>query len=104
VDGVLAVNLYAENAAHGRCVDRIREAFGERIVVVEADGSENEVVFAGKAASFPPAFGDLVERLRALEASHPVGLDATMRKILRYREPRETRPRRTGRSRARSRS
>jgi len=93
-DGVLAVNLYAEDAAHGRCVDRIREAFGERIVVVAADGSENEVVFAGKGASFPPAFGDLVARLRALEASHPVGLDATMRKILRYREPRDARRRR----------
>jgi spermidine synthase len=92
-DGVLAVNLYAENATHGRCVDRLREAFGERIVVVEADHSDNEVVFAGTGASFPPAFGDLVERLRALEAAHPVGLDVTMRKILQYREPRVARRR-----------
>lgn len=82
--GVLAVNLFADDAAYDSRVDRIRDSFAGKIVIIEADGSENQVVFAGTDASFPPTFSDLVERLRALEASHPVGLDVSVRKILQY--------------------
>jgi spermidine synthase len=85
--GVLAANLYADDTAYAGRVERIADAFAGRTIVVKADGSENEVVFAGTDASFPPTFRELVERLRALEASHPVGLDVTVRKILQYGEP-----------------
>jgi spermidine synthase len=86
--GVLTVNLHSDDAACDRCVDRIRASFAGKIVVIKADDSENKVVFAGTDAAFPPAFGELVERLRVLEASHPVGLDVTVRKLLQYGEPR----------------
>jgi spermidine synthase len=89
-DGVLVVNLYSNDGARDGYVDRIRGCFAGKIVVVEADDSENTVVFAGAGASFPPTFDTLVERLRALDAAHPVGLDVTLRKILRYREPRRS--------------
>ena len=86
--GVLAVNSYGDDPDYGLRLDRLRDAFEGRIVVVDVDGSDNRVVFAGTDPSFPPAFGELVERLRALDASHPVGLDVTLRKILQYAEPR----------------
>jgi spermidine synthase len=92
--GVLVVNLYTDDTECGLRVERIRDSFTGRMVVVEAEGSENEVVFAGTDASFPPTFEELVERLRTLEASHPVGLDATIRKILQHGEPRRAMRRR----------
>ena len=92
--GVLVVNLYSGDAACDGRIDRIREAFAGKVVVVEADHSANTVVFAGTAASFPPTFSQLVERLRAFQASHPVCLDMTLRRILRHGEPRQSFPRR----------
>lgn len=86
--GVLVVNLHADDAADDGRVDRIRDSFAGQIIVIKADASENEVVFARTDASFPPTFSELVERLRAIEASHPVSLDVTVRKILQYGEPR----------------
>jgi len=80
--GVLAVNLYSDDVGHDAYVDRIRDAFAGNVVSVAADGSANVVVFAGRAVSCAPTFRELVDRLRALRASHPVGLDATVRKIL----------------------
>ena len=84
--GVLVVNLHSDDPAHVGFVDRIRDSFFGRVVVVKADESDNEIVFAGMATPFPPPFGELVERLRALEASHPVRLDVTLRKIVQYAE------------------
>ncbi len=86
--GVLAVNSYGDGPGDDVRLDRLRDAFGGRVVFVDVDGSENRVMFAGTSPSFPPTFAELVERLRALEASHPVGLDVTFRKILQYTEPR----------------
>jgi spermidine synthase len=85
-DGVLAVNLYAEDVRYDGYVDRIRDAFSGNVVSAAADGSANVVVFAGRDVSCPPAFRELVERLRAVRGSHPVGLDVTVRKILQHGE------------------
>lgn len=82
--GILVANLYADDEAGGGRVDRIDDAFAGRIVVIKADGSGNNVVFAGTDASFPPPFSQLVERLRALQGSHPVDLDVTVRKALQH--------------------
>ena len=92
--GVLIVNLHSDDPACDTCVDRIRDSFAGKIIVIKADDSENKVVFAGTDAAFPPPFSELVERLRALEASHPVGLDVIVRKILQYGEPRRSTRRR----------
>ena len=82
--GVLIVNLYSDDLDCERRVERIRDAFAGRIVVINADESENSIVFAGTDTAFPPTFRELVKRLRELAPSHPVSLDVSMRKILQY--------------------
>ena len=81
--GILVVNLCADDTAYGRYVARIRAAFDEKILVVEADEGENKIVFACKDGRFPPTFKEMTARLRVLESAHPVELDTTAQKILR---------------------
>lgn len=84
--GVLVVNLCADDTGYGRYMARISASFAEKVIVIEADEGENKIVFAGKARDFPPQLGELAERLRELEARHPVELDRTAQKILRAQE------------------
>jgi spermidine synthase len=81
--GVLVVNLCADDTGYGSYVGRIRDSFAEKIFVIEADEGENKIVFAQKGGVFPPGFDVLAERLRTLEATHPVDLDQTAQKMLR---------------------
>ena len=62
-------------------------------LVIEADEGDNKIVFAKKCERFPPGFNELTERLRILEAKHPVDLDKTAQKILRQQQSRRSRPR-----------
>lgn len=80
--GILVVNLCADDTGYGSYVGRIRDSFAEKIIVVEADEGENKIVFAQKGGAFPPTFEQLAERLRKLEAVHPVDLDRTAQKML----------------------
>ena len=80
--GVLVVNLCADDTGYGSYVGRIRDSFAERIVVIEAEEGENKIVFAQKGGIFPPGFSEISERLRSLEATHPVDLDRTAQKML----------------------
>lgn len=82
LDGVLVVNLYADDVMTPARVDRMRTSFDGRIITIEANGSHNTVVFAGEGRSFPPAFQDMVTNLRALHPVHPVDLDVTLQMIL----------------------
>jgi spermidine synthase len=92
--GMLVANLYTGDGASDVLVTRIRASFADRTAVVDADGSENQVIFAASGATaFPPAFPTLVERLRALRATHPVELDVIVRKLTRQRAPRARSPR-----------
>ena len=90
-DGILVVNLCADDPGYNCYIARIDQAFGGKRVIVEADEGGNKIVFAGKAAPFPPGFKELAERLRSLEARHPVELDKTVQKILHQQQSR-TRP------------
>jgi len=81
--GILVVNLCADDTGYGSYVARIRSAFDEKCLVVEADEGENKIVFACKDGRFPPTFQELTARLRKLESVHPVELDVTAQKILR---------------------
>lgn len=80
--GVLVVNLCADDTGYGSYVARISDSFFGKAVVVEAEEGDNKIVFAGKGSDFPPTLAQLTERLRALEASHPVDLARTAQKIL----------------------
>ena len=88
---MLVANLHVDEGGRGARVDPLYDAFDGRIVVVDADGSANVVVFGGVAAEFPPSFHRLVEHLRSLGATHPVGLESTLRKIAQHRAPRARR-------------
>lgn len=91
--GILVVNLCADDTGYGRYVARIRAAFDEKVLVIEADEGENKIVFACKDERFPPTFNELTTRLRALENVHPVDLDVTAQKILRGAHSPRTKPR-----------
>jgi hypothetical protein len=92
---VLVVNLYSDDVDCQCRIGRIRDAFRGKVVVVKADESENNIVFAGTDPAFPPPFRELVKRLRALAPSHTVCLDLTMRKIPQYAERRRETDRRS---------
>lgn len=92
--GILVVNLCADDTGYGRYVARISTAFDEKAVIVEADESDNKIVFACKGARFPPTFNELTARLRDLENVHPVDLDRTAQKILRSTRAPRARPHR----------
>jgi len=81
-DGILVVNLCADDPACGVYSSRISDAFDHKTIVVEADEGENKIVFALKSGRFPTSFPELTGRLRALETLHPVDLDKTAQKIL----------------------
>ena len=80
--GVAAINLYADDGGFDCCVGRIRDAFAGQIVIIAADESRNNIVFAGTDVPFPPPFPDLLDRMRALVVAHPIALDRTLRKIV----------------------
>ena len=83
-DGLLAVNLYIDDPAYEVRLERIRDTFDGRLVVVDVPVTENDLVFAGNAPAFPPPFVELVARLRALAPSHPIGLEQALNKIVQY--------------------
>lgn len=81
-EGVLTVNLCADDPYCSLYIDRIGQAFSGNHVCAEADEGGNIIVFASNSSRFPPSFFDLTDRLRQLEAAHPVELDLTAQKIL----------------------
>ena len=87
--GVLVVNLCADDTGYGSYIARISDSFGGKAVVVEAEEGDNKIVFAGKDGDFPPTLTTLTERLRKLEASHPVELYRTAQKILEREQARK---------------
>lgn len=80
--GVLVVNLCSDDPASRIYISRIRGAFKEKVIAVEAEEGENTIVFAFKDGNYPPELEKLADRLRQLEAAHPVNLDRTAQKIL----------------------
>jgi spermidine synthase len=88
--GVLAVNLYADDPSYELRLERIRDAFDGSLVVVDVPVTENDLVFAGTESPFPPPFAELVERLRILAPSHPIGLEQALKKIVQYSPGRHT--------------
>jgi spermidine synthase len=82
--GLLAVNLYIDDPAYDIRLGRIRDTFDGRLVVIDVPATENDLIFAGTEPGFPPPFAALVERLRALAPSHPIGLEQALNKIAQY--------------------
>ena len=87
-NGILVVNLCADDDSCNIYIDRIRTSFGEKVIIVEADEGENIIIFAYKSGMSPLDLHELSNRLRILEANHPVDLDKTAQKILRLNQTR----------------
>jgi spermidine synthase len=79
-DGILVVNLAAEDSDARRSVARIRHRF-ENSVVVDSPDYSNRVVFASRGTQLDPPYPKLCERLKELEQIHPVGLRDTLQRI-----------------------
>lgn len=92
-DGIFVVNLCADDPACASHIARIDASFNAKTLAVHADEGENVIVFSCKDASFPPTLTELTERLRKLEAGHPVELDRTAQKILHRKQQARTRAR-----------
>lgn len=88
IGGIFVANLCADDPACSSHIARIDNSFYGKTLAVEADEGENKIVFSSKGASFPPTLKEMTERLRALEASHPVELGRTAQKILRCKKVR----------------
>ena len=81
--GVLVVNLCTDDPGQSSYLARIHRSFKTNVVAVEADEGDNTIVFACKDSACPPPFTELANRLRGLEAKHPIELDKTLHKLLR---------------------
>jgi spermidine synthase len=79
-DGMIVINLPAEDPNLERSVARIRRRF-RNAVVVDSEDFTNRVVFASKGQQFDLPFEQLCARLAALELLHPVGLRETLQLI-----------------------
>ncbi len=80
-NGTLVVNLWSGEPAYQRYLARIRDSFGDRVVVVPAEEDSNRIVFASKARHFPPRRSQLLDRARELDAAHPISLPALAQRI-----------------------
>jgi spermidine synthase len=71
-NGIMAVNLC--DSRSGILISRMRQSFGNRVVVVEADDGYNKVAFAGKGTALYPPDDQSRRRLASLEHHHPIDL------------------------------
>jgi spermidine synthase len=81
-DGILVINLCADDPRLESYLGRLNVSFDGRIVLAEADEGENMIAFACKGTHFPLKLKELSERLRLLEPLHAVDLDKTAHKFL----------------------
>jgi len=80
--GVLVVNLLESDNKFGAYTARIRKSFDAQVVVVEAEESGNQIVFAYKGKNFPPLATTMNERVRDMRTTHTVALHAIAQKVI----------------------
>ena len=72
-NGLLAINMHAEDALHGAYIGRVRTSFANSVSVVATEDRVNEIVFAARGSSFRLTEKQLHQRASALQ--EPLGLD-----------------------------
>lgn len=80
--GVLVVNLLESDNKFGAYTARIRKSFDAQVVVVEAEESGNQIVFAYKGKNFPPLATTMSERVRDLRPTHTIALHTIAQKVI----------------------
>lgn len=73
-DGIMVVNLSDLDTEVELLVARIRRSFARAVIVVDAEDSNNRIVFAGRGQVLNVAHEQLLDRLAQLEAHLPLGL------------------------------
>lgn len=90
-NGIMVVNLLADNPDIGIYIERMRLAFQGDIVVIDAMDSLNKIVFACRGDALNVDDSTLRRRMRQLELLHPMVVSLTAQNILLNR--RSTTPR-----------
>jgi len=91
--GVLVVNVLSNDLKYGKHLSHIRDAFEDRVIMVNAEEDANKIVFACKGMVFPVEMDLIMQRVIELAPLHPIPLQLTAQKILQrmsYRTPRES--------------
>jgi len=77
-NGILVVNLSDISASFEPLLARIRHSFGQAVLVVDAEDSNNRIVFAGKGQILNISHEQLLGRLALLDAHLPLKLHRTL--------------------------
>lgn len=80
--GTLVVNLWGCDEKRGVYARRIREAFADRKLSVEAEEPGNQIVFATRSMAFPPPQRALRDQATRLERLHPMSYRPTAQRII----------------------
>ncbi|OYW32161.1 MAG: transferase [Methyloversatilis sp. 12-65-5] len=72
-DGLLAINMHADDALHGAYIGRVRASFANSVSVVATEDGVNEIVFAARGDAFRLSEKQLFQRAAALHEA--LGLD-----------------------------
>jgi spermidine synthase len=78
--GILVANLYDLQAGVTPLLARIHHAFNHAVIVIDAEDSANQIVFAGKGGVLD-VDDELMERLTQLEKHLPLNLYRTLQQI-----------------------
>lgn len=72
-NGLLAINMHADDALHGAYIGRVRASFANSVSVVATEDGVNEIVFAARGDAFRLSEKQLFQRAAALHER--LGLD-----------------------------
>lgn len=80
--GVLAINMYADDALNSAWVERVAASFARSVSVVDTDDGDNRIVFAARGNAFRLSEMKLAQRARALEAQLGIALPGIARALI----------------------
>lgn len=80
--GVLAINMYADDALNNAWVERVAASFARSVSVVDTADGDNRIVFAARGNAFRLSEMKLAQRARALEAQLGIALPGIARALI----------------------
>jgi spermidine synthase len=80
--GVLAVNLLDRRKGVAASVERLREVFGKRVLVLPAGEQGNTVVLAARGSAIHESFDDLKDAARTLKSQTGLNLLPTLSRLV----------------------
>lgn len=81
-NGLLAINMHADDALHGAYIGRVRASFANSVSVVTTDDGVNEIVFAARGDAFRLSEKQLFQRAAALQAAQGLDLRRLARPLI----------------------